>query len=132
MTLVCILFQNGSYGIPKSSPGAQKLFWHKCRRLDTVAFCFLVLVNVLASFIGMSFLSAVHVLDRSFLVMQSYGNVCNWFPQLIWRMNWFCSALVGLCFNWSTFWLHGLKYASINFWRNQVFSVVWRVFWFVI
>ena len=54
-------------------------------------FYFIVLIGIVASVIGMSFFSAVfQVLDWSFLVLQFYGNVCNWIPKVIWpRMDWF-------------------------------------------
>ena len=64
-------------------------------------FYFLVLMDIVASVIGMSFFSAVfQVLDWSFLVLHFDGNVCNWIPKVIWpRMDWFW----GFCWKMASF-----------------------------
>ena len=74
-------------------------------------FYFLVLMDIVASVIGMSFFSAVfQVLDWSFLVLHFDGNVCNWIPKVIWpRMEWFWGFLLEsdffgwlhICMNWN-------------------------------
>ena len=47
-------------------------------------FYYFVLMGNVASVIAMSFFSAVfQVLDRSFLVLHFYRNVCNWIPKVI-------------------------------------------------
>ena len=55
-----------------------------------ILFYFIVLMGIVASVIGMSFLAVFQVLDWSFFVLHFYGNVCNWIPKLIWpRTDWF-------------------------------------------
>ena len=56
---------------------------------------FIVLIDTVASVIGMSFFSAVfQVLDWSFHVLHFDGKVCKWIPEMIWpRMDQFWGFL---------------------------------------
>ena len=66
-------------------PGAQMLFKQKWRKMDSLLFLFTILVNIVASFMKMSFFNLrVRFLGWSFLVLQCYGIVCNWVPKVIW------------------------------------------------
>ena len=103
-------------------------------------FYFIVLIGIVASVIGMSFFSAVfQVLDWSFLVLQFYGNVCNWIPKKIWpRMDWFWGFFLRKWLLSLPSYLDGLKSAriaqllfvfdEIKFFR----CFFWGVFWSVV
>ena len=74
-------------------------------------FYFLVLMGIVTAVIGIRFFSAVfHVLEWSILLLHFDGNVCNWFPKVIWpRMDWFWGVLLGnrfsrrlhICMDWN-------------------------------
>ena len=73
-------------------------------------FYFIVLMGIVASVIGMSFLTMFQVLGWSFLALQCHGNVCNWNPKLIWpRLRYFWSFLLAyasfrrfhFCMDWN-------------------------------
>ena len=93
-------------------------------------FYFIVLMRIVASVIGMSFLSYIFpVLAWSFLALQCHGNVCNWNPKLIWpRLRFFWSFLLEyasfrrfhFCIDWN---LHELL-SGYFFWRDQSISIV--------
>ena len=98
--------------------------------LTQLLFYFIVLMGIVASVMGMSFFLAVfQVLDRSFLVLHFYGNVCNWFPKVFWpRMDWFWGFFYGKMAFFKDFisvWSEICKKCSIVilFWRHQFFSM---------
>ena len=67
-------------------------------------FYFIVLIGIVASVLLMSFSALFQVLDWSFVVLHSDGNVCNWIPKVIWpRMDWFWGFLLE---NGFFRWLH--------------------------
>ena len=76
-------------------------------------FCFIVLIGIVTSVVGMSFFSAVfQVLDWSFLVLHFDGNVCNWIPEVIWpRMDRFWGSFVQKWLLSLTSFPYGLKSA---------------------
>ena len=71
--------------------------------------CFPVLMSIVASSSGISFFRVFQLLVWSFLLMHFYGNVCIWFPKLIWsRMDWFWIFVWSWLFPLISY-LHGLK-----------------------
>ena len=86
-------------------PGAQILFWHNWRKLVTASLLLLCTDGNKCLRYGIEFFSAVfQVLEWSFLVLHFDGNVCNWFPKVIWqRMDWFWGFLLE---NGFFRWLH--------------------------
>ena len=91
-------------------------------------FCFIVLLGMVASVIGMWFFSAVfQVLDWSFLLLFD-GNVCNWIPKVIWPQ---MDGFLIFCFKMASFfdlisvWTEICKTCSIVIlvWLHQIFSM---------
>ena len=84
-------------------PGAQIWFWHKWRKLVTASLLPLCIDEYSClRYWNKFFPAAFQVLDWSFLLLHSDGNVCNWIPKVIWpRMDWFwCFLLENGFFRW--------------------------------
>ena len=103
-------------------------------------FYFIVLMGIVASVIGMSFLAVFHVLDWSVLVLHFYGNVCNRIPKKIWpRMGWFKGFLLEngffrwlhICMEWKPARNAQLLFFfdDIKFFRSLVWGIFWSVLW---
>ena len=98
-------------------------------------FYFIILMDIVSSLIGLSFLLTVsQVLDRTFLVLHFDGNVCKWIHKVIrpW-MNWFLDFLFENVF---FRWLHIVTDCNLQWllncysfwWHRFVWCLVWGVF----
>ena len=98
-------------------------------------FYFIILMDIVSSLIGLSFLLTVSkVLGRTFLVLHLDGNVCKWIHKVIrpW-MNWFWVFLfkngffrwLHIVTDWNLQWL--LNCYSF-WWHRFVWCLVWGVF----
>ena len=65
-------------------PGAQKLFRHKWKKLVTAFFYIIVLTDIAALILGMSFSSVFLVSNWNLFVLPCHRTVCSWNPKLIW------------------------------------------------
>ena len=120
-------------------PGAQIWFRHKWEKLVTA--CFLVDCVDWYSCLRYwnEFFAAVfQVLDWSFLILHSDGNVCIRIPKVLWpRMDWFWGFLLGngfgrrlhICMDWN---LQELLY-FFSLTTSFFFQfLIWGVFWSVL
>ena len=87
-------------------------------------FYFIVLMGIVASVIGISFLAVFQVFYWSFLVLHFDGNVCNWIPKAIWpRMDWSWGFLLENDFfrDLITVWTENCNNCliAVLFWRHQ-------------
>ena len=102
-------------------------------------FYFIILMDIVSSLIGLTFLLTVSkVLDRTFLVLHLDGNVCKWIHKVIrpW-MNWFWVFLFKNGFfrwllivtDWNLQWL--LNCYSF-WWHRFIRCLAWWIFWSVV
>ena len=99
----------------KPGKGVLWFFRHKWRKWDTASVYFIVLVKIHASFVELSvFASMGHAMERSVLVLQCYGNVCNYIPKLIWlRMECFLDFIDKLSLVSSIAYLQEWEFAIV-------------------
>ena len=110
-------------------PGAQIWFRHKGMKLVTASLLILCFDGYSClRLLEWVFLAIIHVLYWSFLVLNFYGNLCNWIPKLIWpRCDWlwvFCWKSASSV-DFLSEWTEIFKNCSIvfPFWRYQIFSM---------
>ena len=119
-------------------PGAQICFRHKWRKLFTASLLLHCIGWYSCFRYWNEFFSTVfQVLDWSFLKLHFDGNVCDWFPKVIWpRMDWFWGFVRKWLFSLTSY-LYGLESATlahllivvddIKFFRCFVRGVFWSV-----
>ena len=119
-------------------PGAELFFRHNWINLATASL--LLHCILLYSCLGYWTENVSCVFQVSiwiFLVIRCHGNVWNWNPNVIWPrlvfLGVFCWNMLRFV-NFKSAWTEMCKNCSIVilFWRNQFFSIVWRVFWSVL
>ena len=75
-----------------------------------LVFHFIVLVDIVECVVGTSFFKCVSRLRLKFFLIGFWGNVCSWFPKLIWlQMDWVWGFFLKLGPYWLTLYLNRLN-----------------------
>ena len=96
-------------------------------------FYLIVSIDIVASVVGTRFVYCVSRFRLKFFLIAFWGNVCSWFPKMIWlQMDWVC-----VFFKVRALFVDFGSECTKNFkkcwnlcliWRHQVFSITsWRV-----
>ena len=101
-------------------------------------FYLFVLLDIVASVVGTCFFSCVSRFRVKFFLFALWGNVCSWFPKLIWsQMDWVCGSFFELnnnscykfCFHSFNFVATVKLLSSLRFWEVFLLhSQNWNVF----